>query len=137
MNCVVASAVRAGISDGVIEPQRKPQPSHESDDAIASTYTPRFLLNSRGGRHIVTEESTRVEFSSGVFAGGVVSETVGTLVVHRAGVAEQDQGPAGEVRAVVIPARWRATLLAAAEHFDIVPELLVHSRVEEVERTFP
>ena len=77
-----------------------------------------------------------MEFSSGVFAGGVVSETVGTLVVHRAGVAEQDQGPAGEVRAVVT-ARWRATLLAAAEHFDIVPELLVHSRVEEVERTFP
>ena len=63
--------------------------------------------------------------------------TVRADVVHGAVGAEEDQLSTGQVRAVVVLARGRATTFADTDQLRVVAELVMHSGVEEVQRTLP
>lgn len=58
-------------------------------------------------------------------------------VVLCARFAEQDEFPTDQVGAVVELVRRCAAALAAPENFGLCAELLVHSRVKDVERSLP
>ena len=63
--------------------------------------------------------------------------TVGTHVVLPTSVTKQNELATLQVGAVVELAGRRVTTFAATNGSDVVTELVVHSRVKEVERAFP